>query len=111
MLDGMYNENVNTLRSLGLPERRVAFKYTLRKAIIPTLTISGLQLADRLGGTVVLEAIFAGPRVGRVNYEAILQRDYQMIRSGILILGVFVVLTHLVTDHAYHSLNPRVDLG
>ena len=78
MLDGMYNENVNTLRSLGLPERRVAFKYTLRKAIIPTLTISGLQLADR----PVLEAIFAWPGVGRVIYEAILQRDYQMIQSG-----------------------------
>ena len=99
------------MRSLGLPERRVTFKYTLRKAIIPTLTISRLQLADRLGGTVVLEAKFAWPGVGRVIYEAILQRDYQMIQSVILILGVFVVLTHLVTDLAYRSLNPRVDLG
>jgi len=111
MLDGMNKEYVDTLRSFGLPERRVTFKYTLRKAIIPTLTISGLQLADWLGGTVVLEAIFAWPGVGRVIYEAILQRDYQMIQSGILILGVFVVLTHLVTDLAYRALNPRVDMG
>ena len=59
MLDGMSKEYVDTARSLGLPEHKVTFKYTLRKAIIPTLTISGRQLADRLGNTVVLEAKFA----------------------------------------------------
>ena len=111
MLDGMNKEYVDTMRSLGLPERRVTFKYTLHKAIIPTLTISGLQLADWLGGTVVLDTIFAWPGVGRVIYEAIFQRDYRMIQSGVLILGVFVVLTHLVTDLAYRALTPRVDLG
>tara|TARA_B100000674_G_scaffold217598_1_gene178378 strand:- start:1144 stop:1314 length:171 start_codon:yes stop_codon:yes gene_type:complete len=55
--------------------------------------------------------VFAWPGVGRVIYETIIQRDYQMIQSGVLILGVFVVLTHLVTDLAYRALNPRVDLG
>ena len=110
MLEGMNTEYVDTLHSLGLPERRVTFKYTLRKDIIPTLTISGLQLADRLGGTVVLEAIFAWPGVGRVIYEAIFQRDYRIIQSGVLILGVFIVLTHLM-NVAYRALNPRVDLG
>ena len=59
----------------------------------------------------MLEAKFAWPGVGRVIYEANFQRDYQMIQSGVLILGVFVVLTHLVTDLAYRALNPRVDLG
>ena len=107
----MNMEYVYTALSLGLPERKVTFKYTLRNAIILTLTISGLQLADLLGGTVVLEAIFAWPGVSRVIYEAIVQRDYQMIQSGVLILGVFVVLTHLVTDLAYRALNPRVGLG
>ena len=55
--------------------------------------------------------VFAWPGVGRVIYETIIQRDYQMSQSGVLILGVFVVLTHLVTDLAYRALNPRVDLG
>ena len=55
--------------------------------------------------------VFAWPGVGRVIYETIIQRDYQMIQSGVLILGVFVVLTHLVTDLAYRALNPWVDLG
>jgi len=95
MLDEMNKEYVDTARSLGFRERKVVYKYTLRNAMIPTLTISGLQLADLLGGTVVLEAIFAWPGVGRVIYEAIIQRDYPMIQSGVLVLGVFVVLTNL----------------
>jgi peptide/nickel transport system permease protein len=110
MLDEMNKEYVDTARSLGFPERKVVYKYTLRNAMIPTLTISGLQLADLLGGTVVLEAIFAWPGVGRVIYEAIIQRDYPMIQSGVLVLGVFVVLTNLVVDVAYRFLNPRVEL-
>ena len=79
--------------------------------MIPTLTISGLQLADLLGGTVVLEAIFAWPGVGGVIYEAIIQRDYSMIQSGVLVLGVFVVLTKFVVDVANRFLNPRVQLN
>ena len=111
MLDEMNKEYVDTARSLGFRERKVVFKYALRNAMIPTLTISGLQLADLLGGTVVLEAIFAWPGVGRVIYEAIIQRDYPMIQSGVLVLGVFVVLTNLVFDVAYRFLNPRVELN
>ena len=110
MLDEMNKEYVDTARSLGFRERKVVYKYTLRNAMIPTLTISGLQLADLLGGTVVLEAIFAWPGVGRIIYEAIIQRDYPMIQSGVLILGVFVVLTNLVVDVTYRFLNPRVEL-
>mgnify|MGYP001437113405 FL=1 len=111
MLDEMNKEYVDTARSLGFRERKVVYKYTLRNAMIPTLTISGLQLAGLLGGTVVLKAIFAWPSVGRVIYEAIIQRDYPMIQSGVLVLGVFVVLTNLVVDVAYRFLNPRVELN
>jgi len=110
MLDEMHKEYVDTARSLGFRESKVIYKYTLRNAMIPTLTISGLQLADLLGGTVVLEAIFAWPGIGRVIYEAILQRDYPMIQSGVLVLGVFVVLINLLVDIAYRLLNPRVEL-
>ena len=75
------------------------------------MTISGLQFADLLGGTVVLEAIFAWPGIGRVIYEAIIQRDYPMIQSGVLVLGFFVVITNIVVDIAYRWLNPRVELN
>jgi len=111
MLDEMNKEYVDTTRSLGFHERKFVYKFTLRNAMIPKITISGLQLAGLLGGTVVLKAIFAWPSVGRVIYEAIIQRDYPMIQSGVLVLGVFVVLTNLVFDVAYRFLNPRVELN
>jgi peptide/nickel transport system permease protein len=111
MLDEMNKEYVDTARSLGFRERKVIFKYTLRNAMIPTITISGLQLANLLGGTVVLESIFAWPGVGRAIFEAILQRDYPLIQAGVLVLGVIVVVINLLVDLTYRLLNPRVKLG
>lgn len=111
MLDEMNKEYFDSALSLGLGEGKVIYKYTLRNAMIPTLTINRLQFADLLGGTVVLEAIFAWPGIGRVIFEAIIQRYYPMIQSGILVLGFFVVITNLVVDIAYRTLNPRVELN
>jgi ABC-type dipeptide/oligopeptide/nickel transport system permease component len=111
MLDEMNKEYVDTARSLGFSERKVIYKYTLRNAMIPTLTISGLQLANMLGGTVVLETIFSWPGIGRGIYEAIIQRDYPLIQAGILVLGTIVVVINLIVDLLYRVLNPRVALN
>lgn len=108
MLDELSKEYVDTARSLGHSERKVIFKYTLRNAMIPTITISGLQLANLLGGTVVLESIFAWPGIGRAIFEAILQRDYPLIQAGVLVLGCIVVVMNLLVDLTYKLLNPRV---
>jgi peptide/nickel transport system permease protein len=107
MLDELSKEYVDTARSLGHSERKVIFKYTLRNAMIPTITISGLQLANLLGGTVVLESIFAWPGIGRAIFEAILQRDYPLIQAGVLVLGCIVVVMNLLVDLTYRLLNPR----
>ena len=111
MLDEMNKEYVDTARSVGLSESKVIFKYTLRNAMIPTITISGLQLANLLGGTVVLESIFAWPGIGRAIFEAILQRDYPLVQAGVLVLGCIVVVMNLLVDLTYRMLNPRVKLG
>ncbi len=111
MLDEMNKEYVDTARSLGFSENKVIYKYTLRNAMIPTLTISGLQLANMLGGTVVLETIFSWPGIGRGIYEAIIQRDYPLIQAGILVLGTIVVIINLIVDLLYRVLNPRVALN
>ena len=111
MLDEINKDYVDTGRSLGVPERRVIYKYTLRNALIPTITISGLQLANLMGGTVVLESIFAWPGIGLTIYQGILLRDYPVIQAGVLVLGVFVVLVNLFVDLLYRVLNPRVGLG
>lgn len=111
MLDEVHREYVDTARSLGLPERKVIYKYTLRNALIPTVTISGLQLAQQLGGTVVIETIFAWPGIGRAIYEAIVARDFPLIQAGVLVLGTIVVSMNLVVDLMYRVLNPRVRLA
>lgn len=111
MLDEIHKDYVDTARSLGLPESKVIYKYTLRNALIPTITISGLQLANLLGGTVVLETIFAWPGIGLTIYQAIQLRDYPVIQAGVLVLGVTVVLINLLVDLLYRVLNPRVGLG
>ncbi len=111
MLDELSKEYVDTARSLGHSEGKVIFKYTLRNAMIPTITISGLQLANLLGGTVVLESIFAWPGIGRAIFEAILQRDYPLIQAGVLVLGCIVVVMNLLVDLTYRLLNPRVKFG
>jgi len=111
MLDEMNKEYVDTGRALGFSENKVIYKYTLRNAMIPTITISGLQLANLLGGTVVLESIFAWPGIGRAIFEAIIQRDYPLIQAGVLVLGIIVVIINLVVDMTYRFLNPRVELN
>ncbi len=111
MLDEVSREYVDTARSLGLPERKVIYKYTLRNALIPTLTISGIQLYQLLGGTVVIETIFAWPGIGRAIFEAIVARDFPLIQAGVLVLGTFAVTINLLVDLMYRVLNPRVRLG
>lgn len=111
MLDEVRKEYVDTARSLGLPEHKVIYKYTLRNAMIPTLTISGLQLAQLLGGTVVIESIFAWPGIGYTLFQSIVARDFPMIQSAVLILGTVVVVINLLVDLMYRVLNPRVRLA
>ncbi len=111
MLDEVSREYVDTVRSLGLPERKVIYKYTLRNALIPTLTISGIQLYQLLGGTVVIETIFAWPGIGRAIFEAIVARDFPLIQAGVLVLGTFAVTINLLVDLMYRVLNPRVRLS
>lgn len=111
MLDEVRKDYVDTARASGLPEWKVIYKYTLRNALIPTVTISGLQLAQLLGGTVVIEQIFAWPGIGRAIFEAIVARDYPMIQAGILVLGTIVVMVNLFVDLLYRVLNPRVGLA
>lgn len=111
MLDEVHKEYVDTARSLGLPERRVIYKYTLRNALIPTVTVAGLQFARLLGGTVVIESIFSWPGVGLALYEAILGRDYPMVQAAVLILATAFVLMNLLVDLTYRLLNPRIRLA
>lgn len=111
MLDEIRKEYVDTARSVGLPEWRVIFKYTLKNALIPTVTVAGLQFGNLLGGTVVIETIFAWPGIGFTLYDAIMSRDYPMVQAGILVLSTAFVLVNLLVDLTYRLLNPRIRLA
>jgi peptide/nickel transport system permease protein len=111
MLDEIRKDYVDTARSLGLSEWRVILKYTLRNALIPTVTVAGLQFGNLLGGTVVIETIFAWPGIGLALYEAIMSRDYPMVQASVLILATAFVLVNLLVDITYRLLNPRIRLA
>lgn len=111
MLDEIRKEYVDTARSLGLPEWKVMCKYALRNALIPTVTIAGLQFGGLLGGTVIIEAIFAWPGIGLTLLDAINSRDYPTIQATVLILAVAYVLVNLLVDITYRLLNPRLRLA
>ncbi len=111
MLDEIRKDYVDTARSLGLSEWRVILKYTLKNALIPTVTVAGLQFGNLLGGTVVIEAIFAWPGIGLTLYDAIMSRDYPMVQASVLILATAFVMVNLLVDLTSRLLNPRIRLA
>ncbi len=111
MLDEIRKDYVDTARSLGLLERQVIYKYTLRNALIPTVTVSGLQFGNLLGGTIIIESIFSWPGIGFMLFEAIQTRDYPTVQASVLILATAFVVVNLLVDLTYSVLNPRIRLG
>ncbi|MDQ3541129.1 MAG: ABC transporter permease [Chloroflexota bacterium] len=104
----MGQDYVRTARAKGLPRRRVLTRHVLPNAGIPILTVAGIQVANLLGGTVIVEQIFGLPGVGRYVYEAIANRDYPVVQSVTLVLAFLFVLVSLVVDVLYAVLDPRL---
>ncbi|MFA9415070.1 ABC transporter permease [Natrinema sp. HArc-T2] len=104
-LDAPY---VTTARAKGLPERTVVLKHVLRNALLPVVTIAGLQLAFLIDGAVVVEGIFSWPGMGRLLVRSILRRDYPLIQAIVLLIAVAIVLANLLVDVVYAILDPRI---
>jgi peptide/nickel transport system permease protein len=111
MLDVLGREYVRTARAKGLPERRVTLHHALRNALIPVVTVAGVQLGYIVGGIVVVEDVFTLPGVGRLLLDAIFQRDYPMVQGVILLLGAIFMLLNLAVDVLYAALDPRLRRG
>jgi peptide/nickel transport system permease protein len=111
LLEVLDEDFVRTARGKGLPERGVVMGHALRNAMVPVLTVVGVEFGRLLGGTVIVESIFAWPGVGRMIVQAVSQRDYPIVQASILLLvGVFLVI-NLVVDVSYGVLDPRVRVG
>jgi len=108
MLDVLGREYVTTARAKGVPPSRVVGKHALANALIPVVTVVGLQYGFLLGGAVVTETIFAWPGVGRLAITAILQRDYPVVQGCVLLVAVVFVLVNLLVDLLYGWLDPRI---
>ncbi|MBV8349628.1 MAG: ABC transporter permease [Mycolicibacterium sp.] len=111
VLDVASMEYVRTARSKGLPPPVVTFRHILRNALIPVLTITGIQLATILGGVIVVEVVFAWPGVGRLTYTAVEARDYPLIQGAVLLIAVLFLLINLIVDVLYALVDPRIRLS
>ncbi|EMA55524.1 MULTISPECIES: nickel ABC transporter permease [Halococcus] len=111
MLNVLDADYVRMARSKGLRERIVVYKHALRNALVPVVTIIGLQLSYVLNGAVVVEVVFQRPGLGTLLVDAIFARDYPIVQGVTLLIGVIFVLTNVVVDLTYSRLDPRIDLG
>ncbi len=108
MLEEMGQDYIRTARAKGLPERTVVYKHALRNALIPVITLVGLQFGALLAGAIVTEQIFSWPGLGRLTVSAISNRDYALVQGCIMAVGLTYVLVNLLTDVAYVVVNPRI---
>src|ERR1039457_973633 len=108
MLEELGQDYIRTARAKGLPERTVVYRHALRNAMIPILTVLGLQFGALLAGAIVTEPIFPGPGIGRLTTKAIANRDYYLVQGCILVIGLTYVLVNFLTDLMYSALNPRI---
>jgi peptide/nickel transport system permease protein len=106
----MGKDYIRTARAKGVPERDVIRRHALRNASLPTVTVVGLQLGGFLGGTVVIEAVFNYPGLGRLLYTAIGERDYALVQGGVLFVVATFLLLNLLVDVCYAVLDPRIRL-
>ncbi len=102
---------VRTAKSKGLSPRVVTFRHTVRNALVPVLTITGIQLATILGGVIVVEVVFAWPGLGRLVYNAVAARDYPLIQGAVLLIAALFLLINLVVDVLYAVVDPRIRLS
>ena len=108
MLEELGQDYIRTARAKGLPERTVVYRHALRNAMIPILTVVGLQFGALLAGAIVTETIFSWPGIGRLTITAISNRDYYLVQGCILMIGLTYVLVNFLTDLLYSAFNPRI---
>jgi peptide/nickel transport system permease protein len=111
MLEVLGEDYIRTARAKGLPPQRVILHHGLRNALLPVITLLGLQLGALLAGAVITETVFSWPGIGLLTIEAIQSRDYPVVQACVLLISVGYVLVNLLTDIAYAWADPRIRLG
>jgi len=110
MIDVLSTDYVRTARAKGLSESVVVARHALRNALIPVITIVGIQFGRLLGGAVVTESIFAYPGIGRLVINSIANRDYPVVQATLMLVVLIFLITNIIVDASYAYLDPRVKL-
>ena len=108
MLDVLGSDYIRTARAKGLAERVVLYKHALRNAVLPVITMLGLQFGNLLAGAVLVETVFNWPGLGRLAFESVLRRDYPTILGVLLFSSIIVIVMNQLTDLAYRLIDPRI---
>ena len=108
LLDVLGEDFIRTARAKGLPQRTVLWRHALRNAMLPVLTILGLQFAFLLAGTIIIENVFYLPGLGRLVFQAINQRDLIVVESVVMLLVATVIVVNLLVDLSYALVDPRL---
>jgi len=111
MLEVLGEDYIRTARAKGLPGHRVVLRHALRNALLPVITLLGLQLGALLAGAVITETVFSWPGIGLLTIEAIQSRDYPLVQACVLLISLIYVVVNLLTDLAYAQVDPRIRLG
>jgi peptide/nickel transport system permease protein len=111
VLDVLRQDYVRTAHAKGLRERKVVTRHVLRNAILPVITVIGLQVPLLVGGTVILERIFSIPGMASYLLSSIQQRDYPVVQAVVLISATVVVVSNLLVDMTYALIDPRIRLS
>ena len=110
MLEVMSLDLVKTARAKGVPPGEITRRHVLRNALLPVFTFAGIQAGQLLGGAVLTETVFAWPGIGRLMFDALVQRDYPVLLGVFLVTSTMVVLVNLITDLLYRFVDPRIEL-
>jgi peptide/nickel transport system permease protein len=110
MLEVSQMDFVKTARAKGLAEHEVMYRHVLRNALLPVITYAGIHAGGLVGGSIVVETIFAWPGIGRLAFEAVSQRDYSVLLGIFLVISILVVIINLLTDVLYATVDPRIEL-
>jgi len=108
MLEVIRQDYIQTARAKGLAERVVLYKHAVRNALIPVITVMGIQFGYLLSGSVLTETVFAWPGVGRLMVQSIYMRDYPVVQGAILFVAINFALVNLLVDVLYGYINPRL---
>jgi peptide/nickel transport system permease protein len=111
MLEVVRQDYVRTAKAKGLPEETVFYKHALRNALLPIITIFGFLIPDLIGGSIIMESVFAWPGIGRLSYQAVLARDYPVVMTLLTISAVLTLIGNFVADILYGIADPRIRHG